>query len=112
MKLYLSSYRLGSRFGELRRELRGNAKVAVVSNALDYISPDKRAGYRGFNVTAAFRESGLDALISISGYSSTEQKNWTACSAIRAWCGLSVEIPLSCDARCGKVVSMGYSFNA
>lgn len=61
MKLYLSSYRLGSRFGELRRELRGNAKVAVVSNALDYISRDKRAGYRGFNVTAAFRESGLDA---------------------------------------------------
>lgn len=61
VKLYLSSYRLGSRFSDLRRQLEDKAKVAVISNALDYISPDKRAKYRGFNVTTAFREVGLDA---------------------------------------------------
>lgn len=61
MKLYLSSYRLGSRFGELRRELAENTKVAVISNALDYISSDKRARYRGFNATTAFRKAGFDA---------------------------------------------------
>ena len=63
MKAYLSSYRMGDRFGELVEYIGRGAKVAVIENALDYISIEERRAYvqRGFNALAYFREHGLNA---------------------------------------------------
>jgi dipeptidase E len=63
MKLYLSSFRMGERFDDLVSVLGRGAKVAVVSNALDYIPADARRAYgeTGFDAQRAFIERGLDA---------------------------------------------------
>ncbi len=63
MKLYLSSFRMGERFDDLVSVLGPGAKVAVVSNALDYISADARRVYAasGFNAQRVFIDRGLDA---------------------------------------------------
>jgi len=63
MKLYLSSFRMGERFDDLVSVLGPGAKVAVVSNALDYIPADARRAYArtGFDAQRAFIEHGLDA---------------------------------------------------
>jgi len=45
MKLYLSSYRMGDHFSELQEMAEPQARVAVISNALDYISIEKRLEY-------------------------------------------------------------------
>jgi dipeptidase E len=46
MRLYLSSYRIGDRAGSLLALLGGGKRAAIISNALDYISPAARAQYR------------------------------------------------------------------
>jgi len=61
MKLYLSSYEMGDRFDEVSAFVGHGAKVAVISNALDYIAPEARAQYRGFDATAFLRERGFEA---------------------------------------------------
>lgn len=61
MRLYLSSYQMGDRFDELVEFVGPGARVAIVSNALDYIAPEVRRQYRGFNATDCFRDRGLDA---------------------------------------------------
>jgi dipeptidase E len=64
MKLYLSSFRMGERFDDLVSVLGPGAKVAVVSNALDYIPADARRAYArtGFDALRVFIERGLDAV--------------------------------------------------
>jgi dipeptidase E len=61
MRLYLSSYQMGDRFDDLVAFLGPGARVAVISNAPDYIHPEMRRQYRGFNATDCFRGRGLDA---------------------------------------------------
>ncbi len=46
MRLYLSSYRIGDRAGSLLALLGSGKRAAIVSNALDNISPMARAIYR------------------------------------------------------------------
>lgn len=63
MRLYLSSYRMGRRFGALVEALGRGAKVAVVSNATDFIPDEARAAYARtvFDPIAHFNDHGLDA---------------------------------------------------
>lgn len=63
MRLYLSSFRMGDRFDELVAVLGPGAKVAVVSNALDFIPADARRAYArtGFDAQRVLIERGLDA---------------------------------------------------
>jgi dipeptidase E len=63
MQLYLSSFRMGERFPELIAALPANASVAVISNAVDFISAEDRAAYarRGFDPVDQFRAAGLEA---------------------------------------------------
>ncbi len=63
MKLYLSSFRMGERFDELVSVVGPGAKVAVVSNALDFIPADARRAYAGtgFDARRVFIERGFDA---------------------------------------------------
>lgn len=63
MKLYLSSFRMGERFDDLVAVLGPGAKVAVVSNALDFIPADARRAYArtGFDAQRVLIERGLDA---------------------------------------------------
>jgi dipeptidase E len=63
MRLYLSSFRMGERFDDLVSVLGPGAKVAVVSNALDYIPTDVRRAHArtGFDAQRVFIERGLDA---------------------------------------------------
>ena len=46
MRLYLSSYRIGDRAGSLLALLGSGKRTAIISNALDNISPTARAIYR------------------------------------------------------------------
>jgi dipeptidase E len=46
MRLYLSSYRIGDRAGSLLALLGSGKKAAIISNALDSISPTARSIYR------------------------------------------------------------------
>jgi dipeptidase E len=63
MKLYLSSFRMGERFGELVGALPAGASVAVISNAVDFVSAESRAAYarRGFDPVDQFSAAGLQA---------------------------------------------------
>lgn len=63
MKLYLSSFRMGECFDHLVSVLGPGAKVAVVSNALDYIPADARRVHAGtgFDARRVFIDHGLDA---------------------------------------------------
>jgi len=63
MKLYLSSFRMGERFDDLVSVLGSGAKVAVVSNALDYIPAAALRAYAttGFDALRVFLDHGLDA---------------------------------------------------
>jgi dipeptidase E len=63
MRLYLSSYRTGDRFGELIAALGPKGRVAVVSNAVDNIPPESRLAdaRQGFDPVATFRAHGLSA---------------------------------------------------
>jgi len=63
LRLYLSSYRMGRRFGALVEALGRGAKVAVVSNATDFIPDEARAAYARtvFDPIAHFNDHGLDA---------------------------------------------------
>lgn len=64
MRVYLSSFRMGDRFAELVVHLGPGAKVAVVSNALDFIPLESRLAYARnvFDPLAVFGEHGLEAL--------------------------------------------------
>ena len=46
MRLYLSSYRIGDRAGSLLALLGSGKRAAIISNALDNISPTARSIYR------------------------------------------------------------------
>jgi len=63
LRLYLSSYRMGDRFGTLVDALGRGTKVAVVSNATDFIPDEARAAYARsvFDPIARFNDHGLDA---------------------------------------------------
>ncbi len=63
MRLYLASDRVDARFGDLLRLVGSGARVAVVSNAVDFIAPDDRAAYarQVFDPVANFRDQGLEA---------------------------------------------------
>lgn len=63
MRLYLSSFRMGDRFGELVAALPGGAQVAVVSNAVDSIPRADREAYARhvFDPVEAFRSHGFAA---------------------------------------------------
>jgi dipeptidase E len=63
MKLYLSSYRMGDSFDLLLSMLKSKARVAVISNALDFIPHDERLSYK-MNVhdpIAVFQAHGVNA---------------------------------------------------
>ena len=62
MRLYLSSYRTGDRAGSLLALLGSGKRTAVVSNALDNISPTARAIYRDevYDPHLELRALGLD----------------------------------------------------
>ena len=64
MRLYLSSDRLGDSFGELLAMAGEGARVAVISNAVDYIPEADRQAYARnvFDPAAHFREHGLEAI--------------------------------------------------
>lgn len=63
MRYYLSSYHLGDRRDELVRMVGPGGRVAVVSNALDFISAEARRAYARnvHDPIAEFRELGLAA---------------------------------------------------
>ncbi|HVI32630.1 Type 1 glutamine amidotransferase-like domain-containing protein [Phenylobacterium sp.] len=63
MRLYLSSFRMGDRFGELMRALGPRAKVAVISNAVDFIPAEDRTAHARtvFDPVQHFNGQGLDA---------------------------------------------------
>ena len=63
MRLYLASSRTGETFPELLRMAGPDARVAVISNALDAIPPESRAAYARtvFDPVAHFRDCGLQA---------------------------------------------------
>jgi dipeptidase E len=63
LRLYLSSFRMGDRFDELVAQLGSGAKVAVVSNALDFIPAEARAAYARnvFDPIGVFEDHGLAA---------------------------------------------------
>jgi dipeptidase E len=63
VRLYLSSFRMGDRFGELVQALPPGAPVAVISNAVDFIPMDARLAYArtAFDPAAHFRAHGLAA---------------------------------------------------
>lgn len=63
MRVYLTSYQMGDEADRLLSLAGENARVAVISNALDYISPQARQTYTdngGFSAKAWFRDHGLD----------------------------------------------------
>src|SRR5687768_9193967 len=63
MRLYLASYRFGEGFDELLAMAGRGARVAVISNAVDFVPAEAREAYARtvFDPVAAFREAGLDA---------------------------------------------------
>lgn len=63
MKLYLSSIHMGDQFGVLVDYLGSGAKVAVISNAVDYIPPETRLAYLRtvFDPVAHFNDRDLAA---------------------------------------------------
>ena len=63
MKLYLSYYRMGDHFSELQEMAEPQARVAVISNALDYISIEKRLEYSltHFDWCDFFNSNGFEA---------------------------------------------------
>jgi dipeptidase E len=63
VRLYLSSLQMGDRFEELVAALPAGARVAIVSNAVDYIpQPDREAYARDvFDPVACFRSRGFAA---------------------------------------------------
>ena len=63
MRLYLSSHRLGDSFDELLSMTDRNARVAVISNAVDFIPRADRQAYaeKVFDPLAEFRRHKLDA---------------------------------------------------
>ncbi len=63
MKLYLSSYRMGDHFDELWRLAGPNAKVGLISNALDYIPAEARRAFarKNFDPLSFFQANGFDA---------------------------------------------------
>lgn len=63
MRLYLSSFRMGDRFDRLLELAGPQARVAVISNAVDFIPAEARAIYleRVFNPIDHFRDHGLEA---------------------------------------------------
>ncbi len=64
MKLYLSSFRMGDRFGELLAALPTGGRVGVISNALDFISAEERAAYAAkvFDPLEVFQREGFEAV--------------------------------------------------
>jgi dipeptidase E len=63
MKLYLSSFRWGNRFDELRQFVGVGARVAVISNAVDFIADEARSEYARtvFDPLAYLEEQGFKA---------------------------------------------------
>lgn len=63
MRLYLASYRFGDTFPELLRMAGPGARVAVVSNATDFLPAESREAYARtvFDPIAHLRDHGLDA---------------------------------------------------
>ena len=63
MRLYLASDRVDARLGDLLRLAGHGARVAVISNAVDFIAPTSRADYARtvFDPVANFRDHGLEA---------------------------------------------------
>jgi dipeptidase E len=63
MRLFLASYRFGAFSGDLQRLVPPGARVAVISNALDFISPQGREAYARavYDQLAAFADLGLEA---------------------------------------------------
>jgi dipeptidase E len=71
MALYLSSFRMGDRFDELLAGLEPGAKVAVISNAVDFIPTEERADYLRtvFDPVREFVTHGLNAIdIDLRGF--------------------------------------------
>ncbi len=71
MRLYLSSFRMGDRFDELVAQLGSGAKVAIVSNALDFIPAEARTAYARdvFDPVRVFEDQGLAATdLDLRGY--------------------------------------------
>jgi dipeptidase E len=64
MRLYLSSDRLGDSFGELLAMADERARVAVISNAVDFIADADRQAYARnvFDPIGHFRAHGLEAM--------------------------------------------------
>ncbi|RYE83887.1 MAG: peptidase E [Hyphomicrobiales bacterium] len=62
MRLYLSSYRIGDRAGSLLALLGSGKRAAIVSNALDNISPTARSIYRDevYDPHAEMRALGIE----------------------------------------------------
>jgi len=64
MRLYLTSYQMGDESERLLAMAGRGARVAVISNALDFIPADARRAFAergGFQADAWFRSHGLDA---------------------------------------------------
>ena len=63
MRLYLSSYRIGDRAGSLLALLGDGKRAAIISNALDNVSPMARALYRDevYDPYAEFASLGIEA---------------------------------------------------
>jgi dipeptidase E len=63
MRLFLASHRFGAFAGDLQRLVKPGARVAVISNALDFIAPQARETYARlvYDQLAAFGDLGLEA---------------------------------------------------